>query len=239
MLINITYFLRQHLICLVLVKTSDGISYACSLSVIPTYHTLMLPCDKGNKDILLYYTFGVAHVYDLAGCIAIYEHQRSLNSLRPRQNGLHFADNTFKWFVQNQNVWISIKISLICVPRAPINNIQSLVQIMAWRQWWLIYWRIYASLGLDELNGRLNVCNWKELSPLDINRFALYHHTDNAFSSTDLCLFPFLMPSYTRNVVFWSLILDHSMQYHFVYICGLLCRVYLISICGNRYADIA
>ena len=60
------------------------------------------------------------------------------NTLRPRQNGRH-------------------KISLNFVPKGPINNITALVQIMAWRrpgylkQWWLIYRRIYASLGLNEL----------------------------------------------------------------------------------------
>ena len=55
------------------------------------------------------------------------------NSLRPRQNGRHFANDTFNRFIQNENVWISIKISLKFVPKAPINNIPSLDQIMAWR----------------------------------------------------------------------------------------------------------
>ena len=32
----------------------------------------------------------------------------------------------------NENVWISIKISLKFVPKGPINNIPALVQIMAW-----------------------------------------------------------------------------------------------------------
>ena len=54
-----------------------------------------------------------------------------INSIRPGQNGCHFAD-TFKRFFQGENVWISIKISLKFVPKAPINNIPSLVQIMAW-----------------------------------------------------------------------------------------------------------
>ena len=58
----------------------------------------------------------------------------SLNTLRPRQNGRLFADDTFKCIFLNQNVWISIKISLNFVPRDPINNIPALVQIMAWRR---------------------------------------------------------------------------------------------------------
>ena len=56
------------------------------------------------------------------------------NTLRPRQNGRHFPDNIFKWIFLNENVWIPIKISLKFVPQGPIDNIPSLVQIMAWRQ---------------------------------------------------------------------------------------------------------
>ena len=55
-----------------------------------------------------------------------------LNTLRPRQNGRHFADDVFKCIFLNENVWILLKISLKFVPKGPINNIPSLVQIMAW-----------------------------------------------------------------------------------------------------------
>ena len=59
----------------------------------------------------------------------------------------------------NENAWISIKISLKYVPKGPINNIPALVQIMACRQPgnkplsepMMVYWRIYASLGLNDL----------------------------------------------------------------------------------------
>ena len=57
-----------------------------------------------------------------------------VNTLRPRQNGRHFADDTFKCIFLNENVWIPIKISLKFVPQGPINNIPALVQIMAWRR---------------------------------------------------------------------------------------------------------
>ena len=56
-----------------------------------------------------------------------------VNTLGPRQNGHHFADDIFKCIFLNENVWISIKILLKFVPKGPINNIPSLVQIMAWR----------------------------------------------------------------------------------------------------------
>ena len=84
-----------------------------------------------------------------------------LNTLRPRQNGRNFPDDIFTWVFLNENVRISIKISLKFVPWGPINNIPSLVQIMAWQimapshylnQGWKVYWRIYASLGLNELS---------------------------------------------------------------------------------------
>ena len=56
------------------------------------------------------------------------------NTLRPRQNGRHFADDIFKCIFFNENISISIKISLVFVLKGPINNIPALVQIMAWRR---------------------------------------------------------------------------------------------------------
>ena len=57
-----------------------------------------------------------------------------INTLRPRQNGRRFADDTFKRIFLNENVRIPIKISLKFVPKGPINNNPALVQIMAWRR---------------------------------------------------------------------------------------------------------
>ena len=56
------------------------------------------------------------------------------NTLRPRQNGRYFPGNIFKWISLNENVWVSINISLKFVPRGPFNNIPTLVQVMAWRR---------------------------------------------------------------------------------------------------------
>ena len=49
------------------------------------------------------------------------------NTLRPRQNGRHFADDMFKCIFLNENIWILIEISLKFVPQGPINNIPALV----------------------------------------------------------------------------------------------------------------
>ena len=57
-----------------------------------------------------------------------------INTSRPRQNGRHFADDTFKRIFLNGNVRISIKISLKFVPNVQFDNIPALVQIMAWRR---------------------------------------------------------------------------------------------------------
>ena len=57
-----------------------------------------------------------------------------INTLRPRQNGRHFADDIFKCIFLNENVWIPIKISVKFVPKGPVNITPALVQIMAWRR---------------------------------------------------------------------------------------------------------
>ena len=57
-----------------------------------------------------------------------------VNTLRPRQNGRHFADDIFKRIFLNENIWIPIKSSLKFVPEGSINNIPALIHIMAWRR---------------------------------------------------------------------------------------------------------
>ena len=54
----------------------------------------------------------------------------NVNTLRPRQDGRHFTDDIFKCIFLNENVSIAIKISLKFVPKGPINNIPTLVQII-------------------------------------------------------------------------------------------------------------
>ena len=64
---------------------------------------------------------------------ATWVNYKPLNTMRPRQNGRPFADDTFKRIFLNENIRISIKISLKFVPKGRINNIPALVQVMAWR----------------------------------------------------------------------------------------------------------
>ena len=78
--------------------------------------------------------------------ICVTRHQ-CVSTLRPRQNGRHFADDIFKCIFLNENVCISLKISLKFVSKVRMNNTPAMVQ-----KWLGHYWRIYASLGLNELN---------------------------------------------------------------------------------------
>ena len=55
-------------------------------------------------------------------------------TLRPRQNGRHCANDTFKTIFMNEDVWNFIEISLKFVPKGPIDNIPAFVWIMAWRR---------------------------------------------------------------------------------------------------------
>ena len=80
------------------------------------------------------------------------------NTLKPRQNCHHFADDIFKCTFFKGNAWISLDISLKFVPKVRINNIPALVQIMAWRrpgdkplsEPMIVHLCIYASFGLNE-----------------------------------------------------------------------------------------
>ena len=59
----------------------------------------------------------------------------------------HFSDDIFKCISLNENVWISLKISMkyvIMVQQATSHYLN---------QWWLVYWRIYAQLGLNGVKG--------------------------------------------------------------------------------------
>ena len=96
-------------------------------------------CRHGNDQVWVHiYSEPAFKVFNLV-CLHTTDQQPcqagvKVNTLRPRQNGRHFADDIFKRNFLNENIWIPIKISLKFVPKGPINNIPALVQIMAWRR---------------------------------------------------------------------------------------------------------
>ena len=67
-------------------------------------------------------------------------HIANLCTVRPIQNGRNFPDdilNTFSWIFKyiflNENIRISITVSLKFVPKGPVNNSPALDQIIAWQ----------------------------------------------------------------------------------------------------------
>ena len=87
-----------------------------------------------NKSALVRVTHYMNQCWPSSPTFICFMKPQWVNTLRPRQNGRHFADDIFKCIFLNENVWISIRISLKFVPRGPIDNIPALVQIMAWRR---------------------------------------------------------------------------------------------------------
>ena len=57
-----------------------------------------------------------------------------LNTSRPEQNGHQFADDIFKFIFLDENCCTLIKILLQIVPVDLVNDIEALVQVMAWRR---------------------------------------------------------------------------------------------------------
>ena len=102
---------------------------------------LYILCWTKSQPIICLCTYSVCNIKQLISNLPVYHNRRSeviktmvVNSLRPRQNGRHFADDVFKCIFLNENVWILLKISLKFVPKGPINNMPSLVQVMTWRR---------------------------------------------------------------------------------------------------------
>ena len=107
----------------------------------------VITCDEMECNYnycLLDYCFK-RHIYWMYQCVPIClrENQRqsniystdtcqTVNRLRLRQNGQHFADDIFKCIFLNEDIWILINVSLKFVPKGQINNIPALVQLMAW-----------------------------------------------------------------------------------------------------------
>ena len=92
------------------------------------------PFCLGLNELRHNYVFRTRHSDDFNSYVLGTTPHYDFNTLRPRRNEQHFADDIFKRIFFNENVWISIKISLRFVPKGPINNIPALVQIMAWRR---------------------------------------------------------------------------------------------------------
>ena len=83
------------------------------------------------------------------------------NTLRPRQIGRHFCDDIFKYIFLNQMYKLRLIFHWNLFPRVQLTIFQDWFR--EWlgqadqvashylKQWWYVYWRIYAILGVNEL----------------------------------------------------------------------------------------
>ena len=122
-----------------------------------------------------------SHKYSLLNSFIIFcSIEAALNTLRPRQNGRPFPDDIFKCIFLNENLWISINIPMKFVPKGPIKNIPALFHYL--KQWWSFYWRIYASLCLNELINCSAFFSWQIRIQFK-NRLIYYMSGPQYFSS--------------------------------------------------------
>ena len=91
-----------------------------------------IPCyfESQMSEFVLHYSISVTTCWVVE---VIQTQSFIINTLRLMENCCHFTDDVFKCIFLNGNVWISITISINFFPKGPINNITSLVHIMAWR----------------------------------------------------------------------------------------------------------
>ena len=68
------------------------------------------------------------------GSVLIVTPRLNINTLRPRQDGRHFADDIIMCIFFNENCCILNKFSMKYVRKGPIDNNPALVQIMAGRR---------------------------------------------------------------------------------------------------------
>ena len=109
------------------------------ISVFVTYSTCILYMglycwNRGVQGMDTYYTSRysvVCNYLSMTSCLLVAHHssyirlvgwrQPHFNTLRPKQNGHHFADDNFKRIFLNENIRISIEISLRFFPKGRIN----------------------------------------------------------------------------------------------------------------------
>ena len=110
----------------------------------------------------------------------------------------------------------------------PINNIPALVQIMAWHRpgdkplfehWWLLYWRIYASLG------RVQKCFWK------IDRCAPNQSWNDFFKLCYAVWRPYKRKLNSHEVMY----LGHITWEYVLSVCSVLISENVQRICKNSF----
>ena len=132
-----TKFTTIHVLCFVqqfnvkFLKTYHPISLIfdnCLLYVSPCMIDIPWPHPHPCHFVLFEWSVSIKSI-EVFKCDGIY-----INTLRLRRNGQYCPGEIFKCIFLNENIWISIHISLKFVPKGQIDNIPALVQMMAWRR---------------------------------------------------------------------------------------------------------
>ena len=116
-----------------------------------------------------------------------------ITTWRPRQNCRHFADDIFKGIFWMKIIIFVWNFTEMCFSMFRINNIPVLVQITAWRRPWdkplseqimfnslthICYWRICASLSVNQLTAYVLIDIWNIISIWNIHYVSiLWWHT--------------------------------------------------------------
>ena len=105
----------------------------------------------------------------------------SFNTLRPIQNGRHFTDDTFKRNSWTQMLEFRLKFHWSLFQRVQLTTFQHWFRYLIGAnqatghylsQWWLVYWCLYASLGLNDLMKDCFI-----LSQISLTLFFIVHLT--------------------------------------------------------------
>ena len=89
---------------------------------------------EGSLKGFAFFLFWTAHHVKAEMCILEDDGFDLAYTLRPRQDGRHFADDIFTCIFFNENCCSLMKFSVKYVRKGPIDNNPALVQIMAWRR---------------------------------------------------------------------------------------------------------
>ena len=82
---------------------------------------------------LIYNGFRVRTLYLAQEIYVVYVASSKSKTMEAVTKKRHFVDDIFKYIYLNENVWISIEISLKLVSKGPLNTMLVLVQILACR----------------------------------------------------------------------------------------------------------
>ena len=99
-----------------------------SIPILLEFQLYSVPPAISNDNTTLHYNLLLWPSFLIHLCVVINQY------IEAGTKGRHFADDIFKCIFVNENPWISNKISLKFFPNVPINNIQGVAQIMAWRR---------------------------------------------------------------------------------------------------------